>query len=116
MSGKITENHRIVTFEHEMNVEGNRLVEKKQKTTIEPKDSENSGVTTILVHVRSIGERIVKVTETTHFDQCDECGAPERVVETDLTELEAQEFEEDWQRLWSPTLNEFDFLFVKLNF
>ena len=107
MSGKITENHRIVTFEHEMNVEGNHLVEKKQKTIIEPKDDpENSGVTTILVHVRSIGERCVKVTKTTHEDQEDTEEGPERVVETDLTELEVQEFEHDWQRLWTPKLTE----------
>ena len=73
---------------------------------------------TILVHIRSIGERIVKIivtTETTRENQCEEQG-PEKVVKTDLTELEAQEFEQDWQRLWSPALNEFDFLFVKLNF
>ena len=76
---------------------------------------ENSGVYTILVHIRSIGERIVKIIETTREKQCEEQG-PEKVVKTDLTELlEAQEFEQDWQRLWSPTLNEFDFLFVKLN-
>ena len=115
MSVIITENNQIVTFEHEMNVQGNHMVEKKQKTIIEPKDSENSGVYTILVHIRSIGERIVKIIETTRENQCEEQG-PEKVVKTDLTELEAQEFEQDWQRLWSPTLNEFDFLFVKLNF
>ena len=66
MSDTITENHQIYTFEHEMNVEGNHLVEKKQKTITEPKDSENSGGTTILVHIRSIGERIVKIIEKTN--------------------------------------------------
>ena len=101
----ITENNQIVTFEHEMNVLGNHMVEKKQKTIIEPKDSENSGVYTILVHNRSIGERIVKIIETTREKQCEEQG-PERVVKTDLTELEAQEFEQDWQRLWTPKLTE----------
>ena len=105
MSVKKTENNQIVTFEHEMNVEGNHLVEKKQKTITESKDSENSGGTTILVHIRSIGERIVKIIETTRENQCEEQG-PEKVVKTDLTELEAQEFEQDWQGLWSPTLNE----------
>ena len=105
MSDMITENHQIYTFEHEMNVEGNHLVEKKQKTITEPKDSENSGGTTVLVHIRSIGERIVKIIETTREKPCEEQG-PERVVKTDLTELEAQEFEQDWQRLWTPKLTE----------
>ena len=112
MSGKITENHRIVTYEHEMNVEGNHLVEKKQKTVIEPKDAEQHGVTTVLVHIRSIGDRSVKVTETTHeFEEegCERCEGPERVVETDMTEVEAQGFELDWQRLWAPKLTENSF-------
>ena len=116
MSDMITENHQIYTFEHEMNVEGNHLVEKKQKTITEPKDSENSGGTTVLVHIRSIGERIVKIIETTREKQC-EVGEVEIVVETNLTELvEAQEFEQDWQRLWSPTLNELQNFLLICNF
>ena len=116
MSVIITKNNQIVTFEHEMIVLGNHMVEKKQKTIIEPKDSENSGVYTILVNIRSIGERIVKIIETTREKQC-EVGEVEIVVETNLTELvEAQEFEQDWQRLWSPTLNELQNFLLICNF
>ena len=107
MAAKITENHRIVTYEHEMNAEDHRLTEKKQKTVIENKnieDPESSevNVTTILVHLRKIDERSVTVTETTRTGQ-DE---PERVVETTMSEEENLIFESDWNRLWTPQLND----------
>ena len=59
MATKITENHRIVTYEHEMNAEDHRLTEKKQKTVIENKSVEDpegsdANMTTILVHVRRV--------------------------------------------------------------
>ena len=110
MVDKITENHRIVTFEHEMNVENRRLAEKKQKTVIDHKDFENPEnsepkVTTILVHIRSIDNQSVKVTETTKTGQ----DAPEKTLETDMTEIEVASFDLDWHRLWNPQLGEMDF-------
>ena len=43
---------KIVTFEHELYVNGRYLTEQKQKTIIAPKNSENEK--TIIAHVRTI--------------------------------------------------------------
>ena len=110
MVDKITENHRIMTFEHEMNVENRKLTEKKQKTVIDHKDLEDPEnpepkTTTIVVHLRQIDNQSVKVTETSKTGQ----ETPEKVVETEMSELEVQSFDLDWQRLWHPQLDEKDF-------
>ena len=55
-SAQILETHGITTVVHEMKVNGYHLVERKQKTNVDPKASDNPPKMTISVHSRSIDE------------------------------------------------------------
>lgn len=101
MAETSTENHKIVTFEHELRVEGHYLCEKKQKTVIEPENKPEEKPTNILVHIRSIDVKEYKVTQISKGDE-----EPQRSVDTNMTEDEVAEFEADWARLWRPKLTE----------
>merc|ERR1719219_1582667 len=53
------------------------------------------------MHIRIIDDKWLKVTETKHGED----DIPEREVEPEMTEDQMKEFEEEWSRLWSPTLH-----------
>ena len=93
----MVENHKIVTMEHEIRVDGHYLSEKKQKTVIECLESEET--TNIVVHLRVIDDKSFKVTETSKGDQ-----SPIRTEETEMTQDEIKEFEEKWLALWNPRI------------
>ena len=97
-SAQILETHGITTVVHEMKVNGYHLVERKQKTNVDPKASDNTPKMTISVHSRSIDDRFYDVQETL-TEGMDE---PDRVVETQMTPEEVEKFEEDWSNLWNP--------------
>ena len=88
----------ITTLVHEMKVNGYHLVERKQKTNVDPKASDNTPKMTISVHSRSIDDRFYDVQETL-TEGMDE---PDRVIETEMTQEEVETFEEDWSKLWNP--------------
>ena len=98
--GKILENHVITTTVHEMKVKGYHLVDKKQKTLVDPKGSDGSPKMTMLIHSRSIDDRsfVVQWNLTEGKDEQDE----DPIVETEMTQEEYQRFEEDWCSLWNP--------------
>ena len=55
---QILETHGIITMVHEMKVNGHHLVERKQKTNVNPDASDNTTPKmTILMHSRSIDNR-----------------------------------------------------------
>ena len=81
-----------------MKVNGHHLVERKQKTNVDPKTSDNAPKMTIIMHSRSIDDRCYDVQET-RTEGTDE---PERVIETEMTPEEVERFEEDWSNLWNP--------------
>jgi hypothetical protein len=97
----VTENHKIVTMEHEMRVDGSYLCEKKQQTLISPFDSTNSKATTIMIHIRTIDQKTHKVTATQEEDR-----EIVTVIETDMTEDEIKQFDDDWMRLWTPKITQ----------
>ena len=100
-SAQILETHGIsgiTTLVHEMKVNGYHLVERKQKTNVDPKASDNTPKMTISVHSRSIDDRFYDVQETL-TEGMDE---PDRVIETEMTQEEVETFEEDWSKLWNP--------------
>lgn len=101
----MVENHKIVTMEHEIRVDGHYLSEKKQKIVIEFLDSEDCKLTTIVAHLRVIDDRCFKVTETFKGDE-----SPVRTEETELTEDEIKEFEEKWLSLWNPRITKKEIL------
>ena len=86
------------TLVREMKVNGFHLVERKQKTNVDPKASDNTPKMTISVHSRSIDDRFYDVQETftVGMDELD------RVIETEMTPEEVETFEEDWSKLWNP--------------
>ena len=100
-AGKILENHVITTTVHEMKVNGYHLVNKKQKTIVDPKASDGTPKMTIINHSRSIDDRSYAV-QWNLIEGKDEC-EEDRIIETQMTQEEYQSFEEDWCSLWNPT-------------
>ena len=94
--GQILETHGVTTLVHEMKVGGYHLVERKQKTNVDPSD--NTLKMTIIIHSRSIDDRCYDVQETL-TEGMDE---RDRVIETQMTQEEVEKFEEDWSNLWNP--------------
>ena len=102
MAEKVLENHKIVTTEHEMRIDGHYLSEKKQKSEMESTDGDETGMSTILVHVRTIDDRCLKVTVAEKPGQ----DVPERTVETEMSEEEMETFLYDWNQLWNPKISD----------
>ena len=97
MSNKILEYRQIVTLERHLKVEGHLLVEKKEKITISPMTKQNSRSKVIFIHYRSIDENYHKSTEVADSE--------EKETETNLNESALKDFQEYWQRHWSPQLS-----------
>ena len=95
---QILETHGVTTVVHEMKVNGHHLVERKQKTNVNPEASEDKPKMTIITHSRSIDNRCYEVQETL-TEGMDE---PDRVIATEMTQEEVEKFEEDWSTLWNP--------------
>jgi uncharacterized membrane protein YcaP (DUF421 family) len=95
---QILETHGVTTVVHEMKVNGHHLVERKQKTNVNPEASEDKPKMTIIIHSRSIDDRCYEVQETL-TEGMDE---PDRVIATEMTQEEVEKFEEDWSTLWNP--------------
>jgi len=97
-TAQILETHGVTALVHEMKVDGHHLVERKQKTIVDPKASDSIPKMTIIIHSRSIDDRCYDVQETL-TEGMDE---PDRVIETQMTQEEVEKFEEDWSILWNP--------------
>ena len=95
---QILETHGITTVVHEMKVNGHHLVERKQKSNVNPEASDNTPKMTIIIHSRSIDNRYYEIQETL-TEGMDE---PDRVIATEMTQEEVEKFEEDWSTLWNP--------------
>ena len=95
---QILETHGITTVVHEMKVNGHHLVERKQKSNVNPEASDNTPKMTIIIHSRSIDYRYYEIQETL-TEGMDE---PARVIATEMTQEEVEKFEEDWSTLWNP--------------
>ena len=88
----------VATLVHEMKVNGHHLVERKQKSNVNPEASDNTPKMTIIIHSRSIDNRYYEIQETL-TEGMDE---PARVIATEMTQEEVEKFEEDWSTLWKP--------------
>ena len=83
---QILETHGVSTLVHEMKVDGYHLVERKQKTNVNPEASDDKPKMTIIIHSRSIDDRSYDVQETL-TEGMDE---PDRVIETEMTPEETE--------------------------
>ena len=88
----------IETLVQEMKVDGYHLVQKQQKTNVNPKD--DTSKMQIIVHSRSIDDRCYDVQYTQIEGNDRVCEA--QVIETEMTHEEVETFEEDWRKLWKP--------------
>ena len=95
---KTMENHGITTMVHQMKVNGFLLVEKKQKTIINTKASDETPKMTIYIHIRSIDDYSYAVRETVTKGK----NEVDQMVETQMTQEQVKSFKEDWSRLWKP--------------
>ena len=96
---QILETHGVTTLVHEMKVDGHHLVERKQKTNVDPIASDDAPKMTIIIHSRSIDDRYYDVQETlTEGRRL----LLNQVIETKMTQEEVERFEEDWINLWNP--------------
>ena len=91
--------HRTVTTEHEIEVDGCAMVEKKVKTTVTNED--DKVVKVILRHLRRIDDHSYAVYEVT--DGADV--VTDHQVFTELTEVEVEEFKKKWDEFWCPTVS-----------
>ena len=101
MVENITDDCKMITTEHEMRVDGHRLIEKKQTIHFKPDDDEKdeNGLTTgVFVHERIIDKRCYKVTVTEKQGLDD----AEKTIDTDMNKEETEIFEQDWKKLWIP--------------
>ena len=88
----------LETLVQEMKVDGYHLVERQQKTNVNPKD--DTPKMQIIIHSRSIDDRCYDVQETQIEGNGRFCEA--QVIETEMTQEEVETFEEDWRKLWKP--------------
>ena len=102
--GQILETHGVTTLVHEMKVNGYHLVERKQKTNVDPKASDNTPKMTIINHSRSIDDRCYGAQKTLTEGMAE----LDQVIETEMTQEEVEKFEEDWRNLWNPDSSHFD--------
>ena len=77
----------VLTTIHEGFIDNHHLIDKKQETLLNFNGIER---TEVLVHVRTIDDKSIIVTEI----------SGESYVETEMTEDEVNQFEEDWTSLW----------------
>ena len=115
MANRPTENDLL----EEIIVNGYKLVERKEKTQVNPKAFDDTPKMTIFTHFRSIephcrlsNYRSITVKET-FTEGKDE---PDRVIETqhtfggkneekgEMSQEEVQRFEDQWSNLWNPEL------------
>ena len=101
---QILETHGITTLVHEMKVDGYHLVERKQKTNVDPKAPDNTPKMTIINHSRSIDDRCYDVQKTLTEGMAE----LDQVIKTEMTQEEVEKFEEDWRNLWNPDSSHFD--------
>ena len=94
--------HRTVTTEHEIEVDGSALVEKKVKTTVTADASDDKVVKVILHHLRRIDDQAYAVYEVTDEAEV----VTDHQVFTTLTDDEVKEFKTKWDELWCPTVTE----------
>ena len=105
----------ITTMVHEMKMNGQYLVDRKQRTSMDIVGTSTgqryiisnmpfTGLTskiTVLIHSRFVDDRSYTVQETL-TEGNDE---PDRVVITQMTQEEVERFKEDWINLWKPEID-----------
>ena len=89
--------HRSVLLDHEMVVDGVNIRERKELNNIEA--NEETEANSILIHTRYIGDKKYEIQHVTDKD-----GNVEESVTTDLNEDEIEQFKEEWEEKWNPSI------------
>ena len=106
-TAQVLETHGVTTLVHEMKVDGHHLVERKQKTNVDPKASDDAPKMIIIIHSRSIDDRCYDVQKFWKFEEGSMADSYQ-VIKTEMTQEEVEKFEEDWRNLWNPDSSHFD--------
>ena len=93
--------HRAVLLDHEMIVDGVVFRERKELNLVEG-DEENEEKS-ILVHTRYIADKKYEVHQVKDTAK-DE--VIEETVNTDMDEVEVNQFKEEWEEKWQPTIGQ----------
>ena len=89
------EYHNTIFSEHEMEVDGVVLKEKKETTTIRE-----------VKHIRTIGDQTLTIHQQMILNESGEEVEGERHIDTDMDESEIPSFLQKWDELWNPKLSD----------
>ena len=87
--------HNTIWSEHEMEVDGVVLKEKKETTTIRE-----------VKHIRTIGDQTLTIHQQMILNESGEEVEGERHIDTDMDESEIPSFLQRWDELWNPKLSD----------
>ena len=90
--------HRSVSLDHEMMVDGKKLLQRKELFTQMNAEGESE---TLIVHTRAIDDKIYTVKETIKDGE-----TLNETVETEMSAEEVEIFKENWERMWNPSIQE----------
>jgi len=99
MEGTI-EKHTVTFQEHELQVDGSTLKERKEIATFVV-EGEDEPYRTNLTHTRSIGDNYYKVLEVIEGQE-----VTEHSITTSCKDEEVEAFQQEWKEKWNPTVDE----------
>ena len=99
------EYHNTIFSEHEMEVDGVVLKERKETTTIRDENQSNLGQTEVK-HIRTIGDQTLTIHQQMILNESGEEVEGERHIDTDMDESEIPSFLQRWDELWNPKLSD----------
>ena len=97
--------HNTIWSEHEMEVDGVVLKEKKETTTIRDENQNKLGQTEVK-HIRTIGNQTLTIHQQMILNESGEEVEGERHIDTDMDESEITSFLQRWDELWNPKLSD----------
>ena len=100
------EYHNTKFSEHEMEVDGVILKERKEITTIRNENQSNLGQTEVKKHIRTMGNQTLTIHQQMILNESGEEVEGERHIDTDMDESEIPSFLQKWDELWNPKLSD----------
>jgi len=95
----IKEKHKVVSFEHDLHVNGVHFRETKLLTRITPLDCHEEEESS-MIHVRHIDNKIYEVTAKRIGKKI------MKKINTQMTKEEIDEFKQNWRKYWTPKITD----------
>ena len=103
--------HRSVLLDHQMIVDG--VLMQKTKEWTKTLNDETGEEESHLSHMRVIGERSYTAKLSVTGDGADG-EEKEEMIETDMDEFELENFKNEWEEKWNPTIREDFFRILRM--